>query len=423
MPPPVIAALPTPPTRTDPANFSARADAFLAALPNFGSQQNALAAYMNTASADTITAAENARDAAVAARTGAETARTQAQTARTGAETARTQAQTAQGAAETARTGAQTARTGAEAARDAAQGHATSAGNYAAAAALHVGTIMWFATNAPPAGWLVCDGNPVTTLYPDLRALLIGAGSPFGSASGDPRTPDLRGEFVRGWDGGRGADAGRVFGSAQGDAIRNIVGKFDPGGNIGGKGADNYTGPFQRESTPSLMSNEGGRSDARFVTFDASRTVPTADENRPRNIALLPCIKAFGTVSVEGMATLTQLRGTFVSRDQDTSLAAGYTSIARALGVVSSGFRQLTPTGGNMMTLTNNGSFELRAPTASGDYTLLLAITNGTSAGAITLTGFTKITGDSLTTTNGEKTFFFVTKIGPDVLGNFVRVV
>lgn len=407
MPPPVIAALPTPPTRTDPANFSARADAFLAALPNFGSQQNALAAYMNTASADTILAAETARDAAQAARTGAETARTQAQTARTGAETARTGAETARTQAQTAQTGAQTARAGAETARDVAQGHATSAGNYAAAAALHVGTIMWFATNAPPAGWLVCDGNPVTTIYPDLRALLIGAGSPFGSAGGNPRTPDLRGEFVRGWDGGRGVDPGRVFGTAQGDELKAHQHEVYASGSAG--------------SFPEAFDVDDPASGQNKIAKPTS--VVGGTETRPRNVALLPCIKAFGTVSVEGMATLTQLRGTFVSRDQDTSLAAGYTSIARALGVVSSGFRQLTPTGGNMMTLTNNGSFELRAPTASGDYTLLLAITNGTSAGAITLTGFTKITGDSLTTTNAAKTFFFVTKIGSDTLGNFVRVV
>lgn len=41
--------------------------------------------------------------------------------------------------------------------------------------------------------------------------------------------PDLRGEFIRGWDDGRGIDAGREILSAQGDAIRNITGTFGNG--------------------------------------------------------------------------------------------------------------------------------------------------------------------------------------------------
>lgn len=158
---------------------------------------------------------------------------------------------------------------------------------------------------------LVGDGiSGVLVRHPQVTALAydtiyqhIGAGGEV--LSRDPLLPDLRGEFVRGWDAGRGVDAGRVFGSAQGDAIRNITGKFDPGGNIGGKGVGNYTGPFQKETTPSLGSNQGGNSDARFITFDASRVVPTADENRPRNVALLPCIRAYASVvNVPGQADL-----------------------------------------------------------------------------------------------------------------------
>ena len=42
-----ITALPTPPSRTDAANFSARADSFLGALPAFGTEANALAVEVN----------------------------------------------------------------------------------------------------------------------------------------------------------------------------------------------------------------------------------------------------------------------------------------------------------------------------------------------------------------------------------------
>lgn len=51
-----ITTLPTPPTRSDPTNFASRADAFLAALPTFGDEANALAAAMNlNATNDTST--------------------------------------------------------------------------------------------------------------------------------------------------------------------------------------------------------------------------------------------------------------------------------------------------------------------------------------------------------------------------------
>jgi hypothetical protein len=59
-----ITALPTPPSRQDPANFSDRADAFLGALPTFATEANALASDVN---ADEIAAAASASTASAAA--------------------------------------------------------------------------------------------------------------------------------------------------------------------------------------------------------------------------------------------------------------------------------------------------------------------------------------------------------------------
>lgn len=80
-----ITALPTPPSRSDPANFAVRADAFLGALPTFQSEANALAVDVN---ADETTASA----AAVTATTQAGIATTQASNASTSASTATTQA-------------------------------------------------------------------------------------------------------------------------------------------------------------------------------------------------------------------------------------------------------------------------------------------------------------------------------------------
>lgn len=101
--------------------------------------------------------------------------------------------------------------------------------------------------------------------------------------------PDARGEFPRIWDDGRGVDAGRAIFSAQGDAIRNIV------GSINALGAE--SGAFYYSRTPSTGSwvhwaANTATHDVMTYDFDASRVVPTASENRPRNIAFNFLVRA-----------------------------------------------------------------------------------------------------------------------------------
>ncbi|EGF6394828.1 tail fiber protein [Salmonella enterica] len=65
--------------------------------------------------------------------------------------------------------------------------------------ALPVGVPIPWPSATPPTGWLKCNGAAFTaSQYPKL-ALAYPA----------LRLPDLRGEFIRGWDDGRGVDAGR----------------------------------------------------------------------------------------------------------------------------------------------------------------------------------------------------------------------
>ena len=148
------------------------------------------------------------------------------------------------------------------------------------------GSILITAANFPPDGYLRANGAAVSrTAYADLFAAI---GTFFGAGDGSTtfNLPDLRGEFIRGWDNGRGVDPWRAFGSWQGDAIRNITGTFE--GNVNdGQGAKTgafyYTGANYNGGD---ASGGGG-----IIGFDASRVVPTANENRPRNVALLACIK------------------------------------------------------------------------------------------------------------------------------------
>lgn len=150
------------------------------------------------------------------------------------------------------------------------------------------GMVAYFARNTAPSGWLKANGAAVSrTTY---AALFAAIGTTFGTGDGSTtfNLPDLRGEFLRGWDDGRGVDAGRGFGSSQGDAIRNITGSLVSAllDSAVGNGAFSNTYPSSQPS--------GGGTAVNYkmsVTFDASRVVPTANENRPRNVALLACIK------------------------------------------------------------------------------------------------------------------------------------
>jgi microcystin-dependent protein len=79
------------------------------------------------------------------------------------------------------------------------------------------GAIVAWPFSTAPSSWLECDGSPVTSSDPVLRALLIAEGSPFGESGGDPLLPDLRGEFIRGFDNGAGNDPDAASRTDRGD--------------------------------------------------------------------------------------------------------------------------------------------------------------------------------------------------------------
>ena len=142
-----------------------------------------------------------------------------------------------------------------------------------------VGAPVPYPSATPPAGWIKCNGQSFNkSAYPQLA-----------TAYPSGVLPDLRGEFVRGWDDGRGADAGRTLLSAQGDAIRNITGQFETVDH-----SDySLSGVFstKRRDGASLSGQYVGQHHT-YVDFDASKVVPTANENRPRNIAFNYIVRA-----------------------------------------------------------------------------------------------------------------------------------
>jgi hypothetical protein len=152
------------------------------------------------------------------------------------------------------------------------------------------GMIATFPAQSAPAGWLPCNGALVSrATYADLwnAALTLGPvvteaewssgrSGAFSSGNGSTnfRLMDLRGEFIRGWDSGRGVDAGRVIGSFQSEMVGAHTHPYIDTGMLF-VGNANFLG--------------GGTWDA--GEHNRTTSVNSGTENRPRNIALAFYIK------------------------------------------------------------------------------------------------------------------------------------
>lgn len=120
------------------------------------------------------------------------------------------------------------------------------------------GAIAMWGGSAAPSGWLECNGQS-TTGYPNLISI-------YGAT-----LPDLRGEFVRGWDHGRDVDAGRALKSAQGQDIQP------------------HTHTYNTKSGTAVQS---GSTTACWVGSATANTGSAGTtETRPRNVALMYIVK------------------------------------------------------------------------------------------------------------------------------------
>lgn len=193
------------------------------------------------------------------------------------------------------------------------------------------GAVQYFARSTAPTGWVKANGAELSkTVY---AALFAAIGTTFGETNGSGgagtthfRVPDLRGEFIRAWiDDRAGFESGRTFGSTQTSAnlshshtaTTDGAGSHFHSGTTALNGAHTHTaetrgGPATGGTDSTRLSrgfNDGGTSQTvaldtasthshTFSTDTAAahtHTLTTAtsggDESRPRNIALLACIK------------------------------------------------------------------------------------------------------------------------------------
>ena len=150
---------------------------------------------------------------------------------------------------------------------------------------LFTGMIASFAMSTAPTGWLVCNGAEYAIAdYGDLHtaigttwgALTDGSG---GAGSTHFRVPDLRGEFLRGFDNGQGNDpdaASRTGGDAVGSS-------------------QSYEVQSHRHEIPIQLNNgyAAGSGGARYQLMPAGTETDYTggNETRPRNKYVQYCIK------------------------------------------------------------------------------------------------------------------------------------
>ena len=193
--------------------------------------------------------------------------------------------------------------------------------------AVGTGAVQMFARSTAPTGWLKANGATISrTTY---AALFAAIGTTFGAGDGSTtfNLPDLRGEFLRGWDDARGADPSRVFGSFQDSDNKSHAHTASTGADAHthtwsgttASAGDHTHGmnyslglPTGGSSAVSGETNNGVNSDNRPYTISNAgahthtvsgttssdshtHTVTVAasggTQARPRNIALLACIK------------------------------------------------------------------------------------------------------------------------------------
>jgi phage-related tail fiber protein len=157
--------------------------------------------------------------------------------------------------------------------------------------AIPAGTVIMTAGSTAPAGFIKANGAAISrTVYADLFAAI---GTTFGTGNGSTtfNVPDMRGEFPRGWDDGRGIDSGRAFGSSQTDAMQghyhNSIGYNSSGnvpfGTLAGQSSMGLWSPGNNGTTHVLSGPPQSNG--------TNGTPRTDSETRSRNVALLACIK------------------------------------------------------------------------------------------------------------------------------------
>ncbi|MDP4569793.1 phage tail protein [Pseudomonas sp. LPH60] len=227
--------------------------------------------------------------------------------------------------------------------------------------ALPVGAMVPFPKGTVPAGFLEVDGSVQSAAtYPDLAAYLGTTFNTGGEGAGNFRLPESRGEFLRGWDHGRGVDAGRALSSWQPDELRSHKHALDA--NVVTETGAGYAGGIATDGNKYLTE----------TAFSGGM------ETRPRNLAVMWCVKAWNAPTNQGNIDVAAL-----AVDVRNAQKNAVVGICKGLKVSASGLSSIVNVVAEQLVVGNDLSFK-----TLGDVTLKINATaigaNGLDTGVLT---------------------------------------
>ena len=153
-----------------------------------------------------------------------------------------------------------------------------------------IGSVIAFMGMEVPNGWMTANGAEISRAeYPELFSAI---GVIYGSGNNATtfNIPDLRGEFIRGWDDGRGVDNDRQLGSYQADAFQGH--HHDSYQVMGHETGNHYSSSGLAGALNTSTSSSGNFPNVKNPTTDGLNGAPrTGPETRPRNIAVMYIIR------------------------------------------------------------------------------------------------------------------------------------
>ncbi|UUJ42348.1 phage tail protein [Pseudomonas extremaustralis] len=196
----------------------------------------------------------------------------------------------------------------------------------AQASALPVGSLIGFPVDKVPPGFLELDGSVKSAAaYPDLATFLGGTFNKGDEGAGNFRLPDSRGEFLRGWDHGRGVDAGRVVGSGQvSQNLRHVHAEVVTNSSVADLAQFVAGSKLAAPTLTQILYNDTNATD-NFTVIPADHAASGGAEARPRNVAVMWCIKAWNAPINQGnidIAALVSLAAQATESNQGTAKVA-----------------------------------------------------------------------------------------------------
>ncbi len=114
-------------------------------------------------------------------------------------------------------------------------------------------------------------------------------------------------------------------------------------------------------------------------------------------------------VAPKGTGRLKEGSSSVLNAETSDTLTAGYDATPHDLGTISSGTTTPDPANGNLQKAVNGGAHTLDPP--GKDTSIVIQYTNNASAGAVTTSNFTVADGDTISTTDGDDFFFYISEI------------